>query len=128
MRHTFLSDEWFARLDAAVASATDLQIPPAMRAVEINITITGPAGDTRVHVKHGVLHRGHRDGAPTAIVLSAALARKVFVDADAAAGVQAFLAGEMTATGDLARLVAMQMEEPTPSQRRLAAEVAGFTA
>ena len=114
MPHPFLSPEWFAMLDELVAKAGDLQIPPAMKALELNITVTSPDGrETKASLKDGVLYRGHREGAPTSLRLGEALARKVFVEADTMAGVQAFLTGEMTAEGDLAKLVAMQMEEPS---------------
>src|SRR5688572_13487131 len=128
MPHAFLSPEWFEMLDGLVAKAGDLQIPPAMKAVELNITVTSPDGrETKAYLKDGVLARGHRDGAPTSLRLSEALARKVFVEADTAAGVQAFLTGEMTAEGDLAKLVAMQMEEPSEPQKELARQVAAQT-
>ena len=127
MQHTFLSSEWFARLAELVREAGDLQIPEAMKAVELNITVTGPAGDTKAYVKHGVLFQGHRDGAPTSLTLSDALARKVFVEADTAAGVQAFLTGEMKAEGDLAGLVAMSTVEPSAAQKRLTVQIAGIT-
>ena len=128
MHHKFLSPEWFARLDELVREAGDLQIPEAMKAVELNITVTSPAGETRAYVKHGVLFQGHREGAPTSLTLSDALARKVFVEADTGAGVQAFLTGEMKADGDLAQLVAMQMEEPSAPQKQLATKIAAMTA
>jgi len=128
MAHAFLSSAWFDEVDRLIAGAGDLAIPAAMRAAEINVTVTSPAGDHLVHVKDGTLHRGHRPEAPTAITLDAALARKVFVDADTAAGIQAFLAGELQATGDLKQLVAMQMEEPSPQQRALATRIAAITA
>ena len=128
MTHAFLSPEWFAALDTLVASAGDLQIPPAMKAVELNITVATATGDVQAYLKDGVLYRGHRDGAPTSLRLNEALARKVFVEADTAAGIQAFLAGEMTAEGDLAKLVAMQMEEPSAPQQQLAKRIAAMTA
>ena len=127
MPHAFLSADWFAALDALVASAGDLKIPPAMKAVELNITVASPTGETKAYLKDGVLYRGHREGAPTSLRLSEALARKVFVEADTAAGIQAFLAGEMTAEGDLAKLVAMQMEEPSEPQQQLAKRIAAMT-
>lgn len=98
-----------------------------MRAAEINVTVTSPAGDIHGYIKGGRLSRGHRDGAPTAITLDLALARKVFVEADTAAGIQAFLAGELVATGDLKQLVAMQMEEPSSRQKALATRIAAIT-
>src|SRR5678815_3411047 len=108
MRYAFLSDDWFTHVDELVAAAGDLEIPEAMRAVEINVTVTGSAGDTRLFMKDGLFFRGHQTGAPTSLSLSADLARRIFVDADVHAGVQAFLAGEIQVEGDLAKLVAMQ--------------------
>lgn len=128
MKHPFLSPEWFTELDRLVAEAGDLKIPPAMKAVELNITVTSSRGDAKAYLKDGVLYRGHKEGAPTSLTLSEDLARKVFVDADTAAGVQAFLTGEMKAEGDLAKLVAMQMEEPSEPQKQLAAKIAAMTA
>jgi len=51
----------------------------------------------------------------------------VFVEADTAAGIQAFLAGALKADGDLKQLVAMQMEEPSAKQKALAREIAALT-
>jgi hypothetical protein len=127
MPYAFLSDEWFTKLDELVAAAGDLKIPPGMKAVEVNVTITSPSGETKASVKDGLLRRGHRDGAPTSLTLTAELARKIFVEADTAAGIQAFLAGEMKAEGDLAKLVAMQMDEPSAQQKQLAKQLAKIT-
>lgn len=127
MRYPFLSPAWFDKVDELIAAAGDLDIPPAMRAVALNVTITAPSGDALVNISDGVLSRGHRPDAPTTLALSAALARKVFVDGDAAAGVQAFVAGEMTAEGDLAKLVAMSTVEPSARQLALTREIAAIT-
>jgi len=127
MAFAFLSPEWFAEVDKLIAAAGDLQIPAAMKAAEINVTVTSPGGNKLAYVKGGALFRGHHDNAPTAITLDETLARKVFVDADTAAGIQAFLAGELVATGDLKQLVAMQMEEPSAPQKALAKRIAAIT-
>jgi hypothetical protein len=128
MRYEFLSDEWFARVDELIAAAGDLQIPAAMKEVEVNVTVTSPRGDVALFMKEGLFTRGHQPGAPTRLSLTADLARKIFVDGDAAAGVQAFLAGEMVVEGDLAKLVAMQTVEPSEPQHRLTRRIAEITA
>lgn len=127
MRYPFLSDAWFTQVDALIAAAGDLDLPPAIKAAKINVTIAGPAGDTQVFLRDGVFVRGHQP-ATTAITLGADLARKIFVDADAAAGIAAFLAGEIKVEGDLAQLVAMQTVEPSPAQLRLTQQIAAITA
>jgi hypothetical protein len=127
MAFAFLSTEWFTEVDKLIAAAGDLQIPTAMQAAEINVTVTSASGNKLAYIKGGALFQGHNASAPTAITLDEALARKVFVDADTAAGIQAFLAGELVATGDLKQLVAMQMEEPSAPQKALAKRIAAIT-
>jgi hypothetical protein len=127
MSVAFLSDEWFAEVDRLIAAAGDLEIPAAMKAVEVNVTVTSPTGETQLFMKDGLFTRGHRSGAATTLTLDGALARKIFVDGDAAAGVQAFLTGEIRVEGDLAKLVAMQTVEPSAAQLRLTKQIAAIT-
>ncbi|MBL0214956.1 MAG: SCP-2 sterol transfer family protein [Myxococcales bacterium] len=128
MAYAFLSPEWFTKVDELIASAGDLQIPEAMKVVEVNVTVTSAAGETPLFMKDGLFTQGHKAGAPTSLTLSAELARKIFVEADMAAGVQAFLTGEMKVEGDLAKLVAMQTVEPSEPQKRLTKQIAAITA
>lgn len=127
MRYAFLSAEWFDKVDELIAKAGDLQIPAEMKAVEVNITVTSPRGDAQVFLKDGLFSRGHRDGVATTLALTEELARKIFVEGDQAAGVQAFLAGEMKAEGDLAKLVAMSTVEPSAAQKALTKQIAAIT-
>jgi hypothetical protein len=78
-------------------------------------------------MKDGLFIRGHQDAA-TKLTLDAVLARRIFIDADAAAGVQAFLEGNIKVDGDLAQLVAMQTVEPSEPQKQLTREIAAVTA
>jgi len=132
MPYVFLSDEWFLKVDELVAAAGDLQIPPAMKAVEVNVTVTGSSlagsGEVRIAMKEGLFTRGHRTDFGTTLTLSADLARKIFIEGDTAAGVQAFLTGEIRVEGDLATLVAMQTVEPSPPQKQLTRQIAAITA
>src|SRR5688500_14318070 len=93
MRHSFLSVPWFDKVDELIAAAGSLDIPAEMKAVKVNVTVTSPKGDAEVHLANGLFTRGHQAGAPTSLTLTEELARKVFVDGDNAAGVQAFLSG-----------------------------------
>jgi hypothetical protein len=128
MRYQFLSDEWFTEVDRLIAAAGDLQIPPAMKAVEVNVTVTSPTGNTELFMKDGLFTRGHQPSATANLTIASDLARKIFVDGDAAAGVQAFLEGKMQVTGDLAKLVAMQTVEPSEPQKKLTKQIAAITA
>lgn len=129
MPYAFLSDEWFTKVEALVAAAGDLKVPPAMKAVEVNVTVTGAATgpEVRLAMKEGLFTRGHRSDFATTLTLSADLARKIFIDGDTAAGVQAFLDGSIQIAGDLAKLVAMQTVEPSEPQKRLTQQIAAIT-
>jgi hypothetical protein len=125
--YAFLSDTWFQKVDELVAAAGDLKIPPEMKAAVVNVTVTSQRGDTRLHMKEGLFFRGHEASAPTAITISEDLARRIFLQEDKAAGVQAFMSGEMKVEGDLAKLVAMQTIEPSDPQKQLARKIAAIT-
>ena len=127
MGYVFLSDEWFTKVEELVAAAGDLQIPAAMKAVEVNVTVTSPQGDAQVAMKDGVFARGHRAGVATTLTLTAELARKVFIDGDTAAGTQAFFEGKITVEGDFSKLIAMQTVEPSAPQKRLTQQIAAIT-
>jgi putative sterol carrier protein len=128
MKYEFLSDEWFDKVDELVAAAGDLQIPAAMKAVEVNVTVTAPDREVKLFMKDGLFVRGHQPGASTSLTLSADTARKIFVGGDVSAGVQAFLSGEIKVEGDLAKVVAMQTTLPSEPQQRLTGQIAAITA
>lgn len=126
MRYDFLSDEWFHQVDQLIAAAGDLQIPDPMK-VAVNVTILSPGGETHVFMNEGKFQRGHQTGVDTLLTLSSDLARKIFVDGDAAAGVQAYLSGDVKVDGDLAKVVAMQTVEPSKPQLALTQKIAAIT-
>ena len=128
MALAFLSDPWFDKVEELVAEAGDLQVPAAMRDVEVNVTVTTAAGPVKVFLKDGLFKRGHQPGVTTTLSLSDAVARKIFVDGDVGAGIQAFLSGEIQVEGDLAKVVAMQTVEPSQPQQELTRRVAAITA
>jgi putative sterol carrier protein len=107
MRYAFLSDEWFTEVDKLIAAAGDLKIPPAM--------------------KDGLFTKGHDASYQTTLTVADDIARKIFVEGDAAAGVQAFLEGKISVEGDLATVVAMQTVEPSEQQMKLTRQIAAIT-
>ena len=127
MRYAFLSDDWFNEVDKLIAAAGDLKIPEAMRVAHVNITVTSPNGSTPLSMKDGIFTRGHEPAFTTSLTLDEAIARKIFVDGDAAAGVQAFLEGNIQVEGDLATVVAMQTVEPSEPQKKLTRQIAAIT-
>jgi hypothetical protein len=127
MRKPFLSDEWFTEVEQLIEAAGDLQIPDAMK-IEVNVTITSSNGAVPLSMKDGKFARGHNPAYATSLTLADDIARKIFVDGDAAAGVQAFLEGKIQVEGDLAKVVAMQTVEPSAQQLQLTRKIAAMTA
>lgn len=128
VKYEFLSNEWFAKVDELIAQAGDLKIPAEMKAVEVNITVKSASGDKQIYLKDGLFSPGHQASATTKLTLTEELARKIFIEADAAAGVEAFMTGAMQVEGDLAKLVAMQTVEPSDPQKQLTKSIAAITA
>jgi hypothetical protein len=127
MPHEFLSDAWFTEVDALIAGAGDLQIPRAMKTARVNVTVTSATGATPLHMKDGLFQRGHDPSFTTTLTVPEPIARKIFVDGDTAAGVQAFLEGQIQVEGDLATVVAMQTVEPSEPQKALTRRIAAIT-
>ncbi len=128
MRLTFLSDEWFSKVDELIAAAGDLKIPEPMRVAKINVTVTSASERTALHLDEGLFKRGHNPAFTTSLTVGDDVARKIFVEGDAAAGVQAFLEGKIQVEGDLATVVAMQTVEPSEPQQRLSRQISAITA
>ena len=105
MAHEFLSEEWFAAVEA-------LGPPPASSGPDIgavNLVVTRSDGsDIELHLADGAMSRGLAEGAPTTVTTEYDVAKALFVDADQQAAMQAFMAGKVKVQGDMAKLLAAQ--------------------
>jgi hypothetical protein len=107
MEYAFLSDEWLAAVQALAADSDASALMPS--SVHINMVVTGgPSGDRELHVADGSLGAGLVEGFPTKLTLPYVVAKKMFVHGDQAAGMQAFMSGQIRVEGDMSKLMAMQ--------------------
>jgi hypothetical protein len=74
------------------------------------------------------MDKGQLDDADLTITTDWETARKLFVDQDQAAGMQAFLAGKVKVTGDITKLVLMNATMPDETAKAVAAEIKDLTA
>lgn len=117
MPHKFLSESWFTEIEGLRDEA-----PPAagpMADLVLNIVVTGaPDGDVEVQMNKGQFERGLAADAPTKITVPYDVAKDIFINGNQAAGMQAFMAGQIKVEGDMTRLMAMQAGggAPTPEQ------------
>jgi putative sterol carrier protein len=123
----FLSDEWFKKVDELRAEAGELDVPPNLKSVLINITVTGDEGERKMQLKGGDFIAGHDPAAPTTLTLKGDLAKKIFIERDAQAGMQAFMAGEIKIEGDMSKLMELQMVQPSDKQKQLLKRIREIT-
>lgn len=116
----FLSDSWFDAVDELRSAAGEIPVPEVIKSLKMNVVITGhPEGDKHVHIAAGDFKRGLTDGAPTKITVPYPVAKAIFIDNDQAAGMQAFMSGQIQIEGDMAVMMQMQAAGP-PSAQALA--------
>jgi hypothetical protein len=109
--HTFLSDEWLE----AVAKIRAESGGDAGPDVTLNVTVTGgPEGDRDLHLEGGGFGPGHVE-APTKLSLTYEVARKMFVEGDQQAAMQAFMGGQIKIEGDMSKVMAMQGQSADPA-------------
>lgn len=129
MSFSFLSDEWFSKVEELRAGAGDIEIPAAMKGLVVNITVSGvEGGDVDMTLNEGMLVKGHNADAPTKMILPEDLARRLFIDNDQAAGMQGFMAGQIKIEGDMSKLMAMQTVQPSEDQKKLQEQILEITA
>jgi putative sterol carrier protein len=130
----FLTDAWIdaARSirDGHAATAT-----PIAAKIKMNQIITGaPFGDGDVHVYlttvngHIELEKGSLEDAEVTVTVDYDTAKKIFVDQDQAAGMQAFMAGKIKVQGDMTKLMAMQTIPVDETAKKVAEEIKAMTA
>lgn len=115
----FLTDDWFANVEKLTAEAGDLNLPPALANLALNLVVTGDEGTTEVALDSGKIVKGSSANAKTTLNLDADTLRKVFLEFDMAAAMQAFMTGKIKVQGDMSQLMALQTAKPSQEQKDL---------
>lgn len=125
----FLSDAWFSKVSELTAAAGNLNVPPALASLALNVTVSGlPNGNVDLALNGGNFEKGHNAAAPTKLSLPADLLRKIFLEGDQAAGMQGFMSGQIKIEGDMSKLMALQSAQPTDEQKQLMKQIQDITA
>jgi putative sterol carrier protein len=125
--HAFLSEPWFDAVEELRSEQPEA--PVALANATINIRVTGgPDGDVDVHLAGGTFDRGHTEGAPTKLTVPYDTAKKLFIDGDQSAAMQAFMSGQIKVEGDMTKVMALQTAAPTAEQQAFQAKLADLTA
>lgn len=116
----FLSNEWFDKVDSLTAEAGDLNLSPALAGMALNMTVT-EAGkeDINLSLDGGKIQKGLSSNAKTTLTMDEETLRKVFLEFDMAAAMQAFMTGKIKVQGDMSQLMALQTARPSDEQKAL---------
>ena len=125
----FLSEVWFQEVDKLRNEIGDIEVPAAIQNVVINIVVREhPEGDKHFHVAAGDFQPGHHAAAPTKMTLPYEVAKGMFVQADQAVAMQAFMSGQIQVDGDMAVIMQMQAAgTPSEKARQLQERVRAMT-
>jgi len=135
MTHAFLSDDWLAAARAIREKYADLaaQVTTSIRMNQVitdvpfgegtlNLTLDTSSGNV-------VMELGALESPDLTVTTDYDTARKVFVDQDQAAGMQAFMAGKIKVQGDMMKMMALQTAMPSDEiARKISAEIKDLTA
>lgn len=124
----FLSDEWFGKVKELTDDAGDLKVPAPLKELTINLNATFADGSSKsVHITGGQFLTGSAANAPVTVTLPADIAKKIFVDLDPQAGMQAFMSGQMRVEGDVTKLMALQTVQPSEEMHDLLDDIKDMT-
>ena len=137
MPHPFLSPSWMEAAREIRAKYAD-QATKVATSIKMNQVITDvPAGvadggEIRSYVDtssgYVVMELGELEGADLTVTTDYDTARKIFVDQDQAAGMQAFMSGKIKVQGDMMKMMAMQTAMPNDEvAKTIAQEIKDIT-
>jgi putative sterol carrier protein len=132
--HPFLTAEWFEEVRAIRDRYADAA-PPAGHKIRMNQVITGAPfseDDIKLYMDSTegtmLLAPGELDAPDVTVTTDYDTARKILVEQDPQAGMQAFMAGKIKVQGDMAKLMAMQATPPDDTSRKIAEAIKEATA
>ena len=130
-QHVFLSDEW---IDAARAAYEHNGVTVTYK-MRMNQVITAcPFGDGEVRMfmdtTDGTMNtgKGELDNPEVTLTTDWETSRKIIVEQDQAAAMQAFMSGKIKVTGDMTKIMMMNANPPTDAQKAAAADIKALTA
>ena len=131
----FLSKEWFDQVMSlraeALATLGDDGLPADVKQVKLNISVPHADGEKQFSVRNGDAQMGHISDADTKLTLEYDVARRLVLEGDVSAGMQAFMSGQIKVEGDMSKLLVLQQHlaaQLTPAQAALRDRMIGFTA
>lgn len=130
--HQFLSDDWFAVVDKLVEEMGPDAPEGADVVMNLIVTDTPFGAERHLHAgaRSGRSHWGigHAPDGDLTVTTDYDTAREILLSGDPTAGLNAFMTGKIKIQGDLAKLLAMQVEGAPAGAFALAEAIQGITA
>ncbi len=137
MSYPFLSSEWMTAArdirekyaDQATKVTTSIRMNQVITHVPESVEASGEVR-TYLDTSSGdvVMELGELDGADLTVTTDYDTARKIFVEQDQAAGMQAFMSGKIKVQGDMMKMMAMQTAMPQDEiAKTIATEIKDIT-
>ena len=90
--------------------------------------VDGPDGDIEARMDAGQFVKGLATDAPTKLTVPYDVAKKMFIEQDQNASMQAFMSGQIQVEGDMAKLMSMQAGgPPSADAKKVSDSVAAMT-
>ena len=123
-----LTQEWFDKVDELTNKAGDLNLPPAIKNMSINLQVTDSDNqEVNAAFYDGTIHQGLKDGALTTLKLDADTLKAIFLDRDMNRAMEAFMAGKIRVEGDMGQLMSIQTAKTSAEQKQLFKDILANT-
>ena len=123
----FLTDEWFEQVEQMGQEAGELNLPPALANMIVNLKVSDAEQDIEANFANGLLHRGLNDGATTTLLLDRSILQSIITDFDTNEIMGAFMGGKIRVEGDMSQLMAVQTARPSTEQKELYSRIKSMT-
>ena len=115
----FISDEWFEKVAELTKATGELQVPKSMANIIVNLKVPGESGEVELCLNHGIIQKGHLDTANVTMAMPAEYAYAILVKGDWSVGMKGWMKRKIKISGDLRKLMPLQMYKPSSAQEEL---------
>ena len=124
----FLSSAWFDAVATLNEQAGDLNLPPNLANLIININITGDT-ETHLHLSLGKIFKHHHENATSTINIDDATLGNIIKGGTETAEIalEAFMTGKIRIDGDMSQVLNLQTAKPSPEQKALYKAIKNMT-
>ncbi|OHD71879.1 MAG: hypothetical protein A2W19_04190 [Spirochaetes bacterium RBG_16_49_21] len=123
----FLSDEWFDKVEELTKGAAALDISKAMKDVVVNLTVAHGTEQVTMCINGGVILKGHVRGADVEMSMPDEYALKILVQGDWSVGMKGWVGRKIKVSGNMRKLIPLQVFRPTDSQESLRKRIQEIT-